>query len=139
MAEEKTIEISPKAYDKLQWAKKKNEDFSDVIIRLVSGKLDGLQRRGEKEIVTRDNRRLVLSVEQGKCMGVESCVELAPEVFALDYSNLGFGRGEGDQPLGMKDVQDREIPSEKIIVAAQMCPYKAIIVKDAESGEQLFP
>jgi len=138
MSEEKTIEISPKAYDKLQWAKKKNENLSDVIIRLVSGKLDGLQWRGEKEIVTRDNRRLILSIEQGKCMGVESCVELAPEVFALDYSKLGFGRNE-DEPLGMKDVQDREVPSDKIIVSAQMCPYKAITLKDAESGEQIFP
>lgn len=138
MTDEITIEISARAYDTIQRAKKQNEDYSDVIIRLVSGTLDSLQRRGEKEIVTRDNRRLILSIEQGKCMGVESCVALAPEVFALDYSNLGFGRN-ADEPLGMKDVQDREVPSEKIIVSAQMCPYKAITVKDAESGEQIFP
>ena len=71
-------------------------------------------------------------------MGAESCVEFAPEVFALDYSNLGFGRKE-DAPLGMKDVMDREVHSEKILTAVQSCPYKAIILKDAESGEQLFP
>ena len=138
MSEEKTIEVSAKAYDKLSWAKKNNETYSDVIIRLVSTTLDGLQRRGEKEIVTQDNKRLILSIEQGKCMGAESCVELAPEVFALDYSNLGFGRSQ-DAPLGMKDVMDREVHSEKIETAVRSCPYKAIVLTDAETGEQIFP
>ena len=136
--EQDTIEVSHKAYEKLTWAKKKDESYSDVIIRLVSDKLDGLQRRGEKEIVTQDNKRLILSVEQGKCMGAESCAELAPEVFALDYSNLGFIRSE-ESPLAMRDVMDREVPSEKIVIAVQSCPYKAITLKDAETGEQLFP
>jgi predicted CopG family antitoxin len=125
MDEERMIEVSPKAFDKLTRAKKENENYSDVIIRLVSTTLEGLQRRGEKEIVTQDNKRLALSVEQGKCMGAErssgqrtlcssyqSCVELAPELFALDLSNLGIGRS-GDAPLGMRDVMDREIHSEK--------------------------
>jgi len=138
MSEERMIEVSPKAFNKLSWAKKENESYSDVIIRLVSTTLDGLQRRGEKEIVTRDNRRFALSVEQGKCMGAESCVMLAPEIFALDLTNLGFGRSEA-APLGMRDVMDREIHSEKIMTAVQSCPYKAIIVKDLESDEQVFP
>jgi ferredoxin/predicted CopG family antitoxin len=133
MSEDKTISVNTKAFDKLTWAKKKDESYSDVIIRLVSTKLDGLQRRGEMEIVTRDNRRLVISVEQDLCMGAESCVSLAPEVFALDRSRLN------NSPLGMRDVMDREVPSEKILSAAETCPYKAIIVKDAETGEQLFP
>jgi len=138
MSQEQTITISARAYDKLTWAKKKGEDYSEVIIRLVSTKIDGLQRRGEKEIVTQDNKRLKLSIEQGKCMGAESCVMLAPEVFALDYSNLGFGLKDA-APLGMRDIMDREVPSEKIMTAVESCPYKAITVIDAETGEQLFP
>ena len=80
------IAVNERAYDKLTWAKKKDETYSDVIIRLVSTKLDGLQRRGEKEIVTQDNKRLILSIDQSLCMGAESCSSLAPEVFALDES-----------------------------------------------------
>lgn len=133
MSEEKTISLNSKAFDKLTWAKKKDESYSDVIVRLVSTKLDGLQRRGEKEIVTSDNNRLILSVDQSLCMGAESCVSLAPEVFALDASRINQG------PLGMRDVMDREVPSEKILAAAQTCPYKAIKVKDAETGEQILP
>lgn len=133
---EGVIVINSKALEKLSWAKRKDEDYSDVILRLVSTKLDGLQRRGEKEIVTQDNKRLILSVEQNLCMGAESCVRLAPEVFALDESRLG---GKETEPLGMREVMDREVPSEKIMSASQTCPYKAIRVVDAESGDQLFP
>ncbi|MDG6994990.1 MAG: hypothetical protein JRN52_03620 [Nitrososphaerota archaeon] len=48
--------------------KKKTRNFSDAIIRLTSTKLDELQRRGEKEIRTSDNRRLVVEIDQVKCM-----------------------------------------------------------------------
>ena len=133
MPENQTIPVNSKAYDKLTWAKRKEESYSDVIIRLVTTKLDGLQRRGEKEIVTQDNRRLVLSIDQSLCMGAESCVSLAPEVFALDISRIN------NHPLAMRDVMDREVPSEKIIAAAQTCPYKAIKVRDAETGEMIHP
>jgi ferredoxin/predicted CopG family antitoxin len=130
------INVNSKAYEKLTWAKRKDETYSDVILRLVSAKLDGLQRRGEKEIVTKDNRRLILSIEQNLCMGAESCVRIAPEVFALDLSRLSSNQYE---PLGMKKVMDREVSSDSIISASQTCPYKAIKVADAETGEQIFP
>jgi ferredoxin/predicted CopG family antitoxin len=133
---EQSIPISYRAFEKLSWAKKKDESYSEVILRLISTKLDGLQRRGNKEIVTQDNRRLVLSIEQNLCMGAESCVRLAPEVFALDESRL---HGSNYEPLAMKEVMDREVPSEKIISAAQTCPYKSIRIIDAETGEQIFP
>ena len=135
-SEGNTIVVNPKAFEKLTWAKREDEDYSDVILRLVSTKLDGLQRRGEMEIVTRDNRRLILSIEQNLCMGAESCVRIAPEVFALDESRLS---GKQYEPLGMREVMDREVPSDTIISASQTCPYKAIKVVDAETGEQIFP
>ncbi|MDG7001809.1 MAG: ferredoxin [Nitrososphaerota archaeon] len=134
----RTIEINQKAFDRLSWAKKKDEDYSDVIIRLTTTKLDGLQRRGEKEIRTSDNKRLILMIDQGKCMGAESCVAIAPNVFALDESNLGFGRSE-DAPLAMRDVMEGEVDSDTVIEAARSCPYKAIYVKDSDTGEEIFP
>jgi ferredoxin/predicted CopG family antitoxin len=133
MSEDMTLTVNSKAFDKLSWAKKKDESYSDVIIRLVSTKLDGLQRRGEKEIVTEDGKRLILSIEQTLCMGAESCVSLAPEVFALDASRIN------NSPLGMRDLMSGQVPSEKIFAATQMCPYRAIKVKDAETGELIFP
>ena len=44
MTDEITIEISARAYGTIQRAKKEKEDFSDVIIRLVSGTLDRLAK-----------------------------------------------------------------------------------------------
>ena len=133
MSEEKSITVNAKAFDKLTWAKKKDESYSEVIIRLVSTKLDGLQRRGEKEIVTEDKKRLILSIDQNLCMGAESCVSLAPEVFALDASQINRA------PLAMREVMEGEVPSEKIFAAAETCPYKAIKIRDAETGEVIFP
>ncbi len=133
-----SIELDENAYRRLNAAKRRNETYSEVVIRLTSTKLEGLQRRGEKEIVTTDGRRLILSIEQGKCLGAESCVTLAPDVFMLDSSNLGFSRSE-HEPLGMKDVPDELVSSADIIRAAMSCPYQAIHVRDAETSEEIVP
>ncbi len=110
--EEKSVPVSQKAYERLTWAKREGENYSDVIIRLTSTTLEGLQRRGEKEIVTLDGKRLSLSVDQGKCLGAMSCVALAPEVFALDVSQLGLTRRR-DEPLGMRDVMEGEVDTRR--------------------------
>ena len=135
---ERRIPVNQKAYEKLTWAKREKESYSDVIIRLTSTTLDGLQRRGEKEILTSDGRRLSVSVEQGVCMGAMSCVSTAPAVFALDTSQLGLTR-KHEEPLGMRDVLEGEVDSDTLIHAAQSCPYQAIRVKDLETGEEIFP
>ncbi len=47
------------AYTRLKEAMKKGEDFSDVIIRMTETKVTGLQRRGEKEIIISDERKII--------------------------------------------------------------------------------
>ena len=136
--DEKTIALSSRAYERLARARREGENFSDVVLRLSSTKLFGLQKRGENEIVTSDNRKLVVRIEQDLCLGAESCVTLAPEVFALDESQLGGSRKEAE-PLGMMDVEQKSVESERIIRAAMSCPYQAIIIRDAETGEQICP
>lgn len=134
--ERNAISLNDKAYERLSKAKKKGESFSDVIIRLSEAKVTALQRRGEMEISTSDRRRLVVEIDQDKCMGAESCVSTAPEVFALDASELG-GFRRGAAPLGMREVEEKSVDSEKIITAAKSCPYHAIYVRDAETGDEL--
>lgn len=134
--EANTISLNQKAYETLLKAKKKDESFSDVIIRLSQAKVAALQRRGEKEITTSDSRRLVVQIDQDKCAGAESCVSVAPEVFSLDAGQLG-GFRRGAAPLGMREVEEGSVDSEKIIRAANSCPYHAIYVRDAETGDEL--
>jgi ferredoxin/predicted CopG family antitoxin len=133
---EQTISLSQKAYDILDKAKKKGETISDVVVRLSETKIMGLQRRGEKEITTSDGKRLIVRIDQEKCAGAESCVQTAPSVFALDPTELG-GFRRGALPLGMREVEEKTVDGDTIVVAAKSCPYRAIYVKDVESGEEL--
>lgn len=136
-AQERNIELSDRVYQRLLRAKGEDETISDVIMRLISTKLFGLQRRGEKEIITSDDKTLSVSIDQDLCMGAESCVSLAPEVFSLDESQLG--RRTSFEPLGMIDVDERTVDSEKIVRAAKSCPYKAISVRDKKTEDHLAP
>ncbi|MBI2184334.1 MAG: ferredoxin [Thaumarchaeota archaeon] len=138
MSENYSLPVNEKAYDTLAKARKTGENFSDVIMRLASTKLVGLQKRGEQVITSSDGKKISIKIEQDLCFGAESCVNLAPMVFALDVSHLGFGR-KGSEPLGMMDVPEGSVTSETVVLAARSCPYRAIIVKDVESGEQLSP
>jgi ferredoxin/predicted CopG family antitoxin len=136
-AEERRITLSDRVYQRLTKAMGEGETFDDVIMRLTSTKLFGLRRRGEVEILTSDDRTLSVSVDQDLCMGAESCVGIAPEVFALDENQLG--RRTSTEPLGMIEVEERTVDSDKIIRAAKSCPYKAIRVRDAKTDDQLSP
>jgi len=136
--EERTIALNKRAHERLTRAKKEGEDYSDVIIRLTEATLEGLQRRGEMEIMTSDDRRLKVSIEQDKCLGAMSCVAAAPSVFAFDTSERGRWRKSGE-PLGMRDIEQGVIDSDSLIRAAESCPYQAIVVTDAETGIRIFP
>jgi ferredoxin/predicted CopG family antitoxin len=136
-AEERRITLSDRVYQRLTRAMGEGESIDDVIMRLTSTKLFGLQRRGDVEILTSDDRTLSVGVDQDLCMGAESCVAIAPEVFSLDETQLG--RRTSTEPLGMIDVEERTIESEKIIRAAKSCPYKAIHVRDTKTEDSLAP
>lgn len=134
--DEQEIRITEKAFNMLSRARRDGESLSDVVIRLSAATLEGLQRRGEKEIVTADRRRLVVSVDQSKCLGAMSCVTLAPAVFAYDTTERGLWRRR-DEPLGMREVEEGEVDGEAIRLAAQSCPYRAIRVVDTVTGKTL--
>ena len=61
------------------------------------------------------------------CIGAASCVAVSPGVFQLDSENKAI------VPDGANDVP------ENILMAAQSCPTKAIVVIDTETGLQVWP
>lgn len=65
-------------------------------------------------------------VDRDLCIGAASCVAIAPNVFALDEENKAVVTNE-------KGADD-----ETIVLAAQSCPTKAIIIFDNE-GKQVYP
>ena len=72
-------------------------------------------------------RNLRVRVDHLLCVGNAMCETFAPNVFRLNDDR----QSEAVNPGG-----DSE---EKILEAAENCPMSAIIVEDADTGEQLFP
>jgi ferredoxin len=72
-------------------------------------------------------RKLRVRVDHLLCVGNAMCETYAPNVFRLNDDR----QSEAVDPAG-----DSE---EKILEAAENCPMSAIIVEDADTGEQLFP
>ncbi len=61
------------------------------------------------------------------CIGAASCVAFSPTTFELD------GEKKAIILEGAADTEDN------LMMAAQSCPTKAIILTDAETGEVLWP
>lgn len=78
------------------------------------------------ERVMSDRRKLIVEVDEGRCIGVGYCVDCAPGVFRLNANRVA-------------EVIDPEGEDEATIMeAAQSCPVDAIII-ETEEGKQLWP
>ena len=72
-----------------------------------------------------DKKITKIVIDRELCTGAASCVALVPGVFALDKENKAY--------VIDKDAADYET----ILMAAQSCPTKAIILYD-EEGNQIL-
>jgi ferredoxin len=72
-------------------------------------------------------RKLRVRVDHLLCVGNAMCETFAPNVFRLNDDR----QSEAVNPDGDTEAQ--------ILEAAENCPMSAIIVEDADTGEQLFP
>jgi ferredoxin len=66
-------------------------------------------------------------VDRAKCEGYGKCIQVASKVFRFDEKficEVTDPKGDGD---------------EKILLAAKVCPTKAIILEEEETGKRLFP
>lgn len=66
-------------------------------------------------------------VKRAECIGAASCVAFSPTVFELDGENKAVIIDGAD------DI------AENLLMAAQSCPTKAIVVTDVETGEVVWP
>lgn len=67
-----------------------------------------------------------IEIDRDLCIGAESCVVIAPEVFEMDGENKAILKN----PSGADD--------QTILMSAQSCPVAAILLYD-EEGNQLYP
>jgi ferredoxin len=68
-----------------------------------------------------------ITVDRAKCEGYGKCVQAAPKVFKLDEKFISVVL----DPKGDSD--------EKIVLAAKVCPTKAIILEEEGTGKKIFP
>jgi ferredoxin len=73
------------------------------------------------------DQKLRIRVIREDCIGDGACADQAPGTFLLDAEGIACCRAEiGDD-------------AETILKSARACPTDAIVVVDAETGEQLAP
>ena len=73
-----------------------------------------------------DKRKLIVEVDEGRCIGVAYCVDCAAGVFQMNANRVA----EVIDPQGADE--------ETIMEAAQSCPVDAIFV-ETEDGNLLWP
>ena len=67
-----------------------------------------------------------IKVIRSLCIGAASCVAVSPAIFQLDGENKAITLQGDDTP-------------ENILMAAQSCPTKAIVIFDTETNTQVWP
>ena len=68
-----------------------------------------------------------ITVDRTKCEGYAKCVQASPKVFKLDAK------------MTAEVLDPRADTDEKIILAAKICPTKAITVEEEGTGKKIFP
>ena len=68
-----------------------------------------------------------VTVDRTICEGYAKCIQASPKVFKLDAKMIA----EVIDPKGDTD--------EKILLAAKICPTKAISLEEEGTGKKVFP
>lgn len=71
--------------------------------------------------------RYKVKVIRSACIGAASCIAVSPNVFELDAEKKAVVKN------GAADSE------QNILMAAQSCPTKAIVIMDMTSGKQVWP
>jgi ferredoxin len=68
-----------------------------------------------------------ITVDHTKCEGYAKCVQASPKVFKLDAK------------MTAEVIDPKADTDEKILLAAKICPTKAIMIEEEGTGKRLFP
>lgn len=68
-----------------------------------------------------------VQVKRDLCIGAASCIAFSPSTFVLDGENKAV------------ILENSQETGDNLLLAAQSCPTRAIVVTDTETGEQVWP
>lgn len=70
--------------------------------------------------------KLIVSIDQSRCIGAGNCVNIAPRAFQLDEEHIAYL------------IDPSLVDDDTLLEAASSCPTDAIYL-DTESGEPVYP
>ena len=79
------------------------------------------------DIEERQVAGLMVKIDRLICVGFETCVEVAPDLFQMDEEGIAIFTSDTN-----------EVNKETVLEACKECPVDALVVLDA-SGNQLHP
>ena len=79
------------------------------------------------DIEERQVAGLMVKIDRLICVGFETCVEVAPDLFQMD-----------EEGSAIFTSNTNEVDKETVLEACKECPVDALVVLDA-SGNQLHP
>ena len=68
-----------------------------------------------------------IAIDRTKCEGYAKCIQVSPKVFKLDAKMIA------------EVIDSNGDSDEKILLAAKLCPTKAIALEEEGTGKKLFP
>jgi len=105
-------------------------------------------------IRTSNKSKYIVEYHRDACIGAASCAAIAPFTFEMDEENKAVfvkenkedrdvdvdNHKDSDNDNDGKNNNEKISDEDDIILAsAQSCPVFAIVIKDKETGEQIFP
>src|SRR5436309_14542619 len=87
----------------------------------------GSYDRNRQKRSTMLRRQMKVTVDRTKCERYAKCIQASPKVFKLDAKMIA----DVIDPKGDSD--------EKILLAAKICPTKAISLEEEGTGKKVFP
>lgn len=69
---------------------------------------------------------MIVSIDQGRCIGAGNCVHIAPAAFQLDEEFVAYV------------VDPASVSDDDLLDAARSCPTDAIYL-DTQEGEAIYP
>lgn len=83
-----------------------------------------------------NKKSLKVRIDKDSCMGVASCVKLAPRVFKIDETEL---KSSFISSAPLVILNEKGATNQTILQAAMSCPYRAIVLEDEITGERVYP
>ena len=68
-----------------------------------------------------------ITIDRTKCEGYAKCIQASPKVFKLDAKMIA------------EVIDSKADADEKIVLAAKICPTKAISLEEEGTGKKIFP